>query len=308
MRKLGVPAALALVTAAVVAPLSAAPATAAPVEVRLTTSTPRFYPPDDDYRDVARFAVRIDRSADVTLQVRPAKGSPPVRLVDLGDLAKGRHTATWDGLGNGGDLVAPGRYVVRALARRPGDPVQRSPYVVVRMQWKQLATQSSSTSLTANRYHRVSGECGHLDQLAGNRVRFDMDAPADCAKGFSGGIDAHYRFAQYPQGFSDRDRVIDPHVNVRANGNHGVDPTAYGTLGLETWLDLTPEVGSGWEWYYDSSSGDDGIVQIDTELSHHQPTTRPVRFTFGGSTGNDYVLDGFTVDLSWKTLVPAPAP
>jgi hypothetical protein len=305
MRKLGVPTALALVAAVLVAPLLATPATAAPVEVRLTTSTPRFYPPDDDYRDVGRFDVRVDRSADVTLEVRPSKGAPVVRLVDLGDLPKGRHPATWDGRDGGGDLVEPGRYVVRAVARRPGDPVQRSPYVVVRMQWKQLATQSSTTHLTANGYHRATGGCGHLDQLPGNRVRFDMDEPAECPQGASGGIDAHYRFAQYPEGFSDRIRVIDPHVTVRADGNH---PAGYGTLGLETWLDMTPEPGSGWEWYYDPSSGTDGIVQIDTELRHHQPTTRPVRFTFSGSTGDDYVLDGFVIDLTWKTLVPAPAP
>jgi hypothetical protein len=149
----------------------------------------------------------------------------------------------------------------------------------------------------------VSGECGHLDQLAGNRVRFDMDAA--CPDGDPGGLDAHYRFAQYPAGFSDRERVIDPHVWVRANGNHGVDRTAFGTLGLETWLDLEPEEGSGWEWFYDPSSGDDHIVEIDTELTHHQPTTRPVRFTFGGSTGNDYVLYGFVITLTWNTLVPA---
>jgi hypothetical protein len=174
------------------------------------------------------------------------------------------------------------------------------------MQWKLFAEQSSTSNVTANSYHRVSGGCGHLDQLAGNRVRFDMDAPADCPQGHSGGLDAHYRFAQYPAGFADRRRVVDPHVRVRANGNHGVDPSAYGTLGLETWLDLEPEEGSGWEWYYDPSSGDDGIVEMDTELSHHQPTTRPVRFTFGGSTGNDYVLDGFVVTLTWRTRVPAP--
>jgi hypothetical protein len=301
--KLGVPTALTVVAAALVAPLLTTPATAAPVEVRLTSSTPTFYPPDDDYRDVARFSIRINRSADVTLQVRRSKGTPAVRLIDLGDLGKGKHTGTWDGKDNVGDLVDTGRYVVRALARRPGDPVQRSRYVAVRMQWKQLATQSSTSHLTANSYHKVTGECGHLDQLSGNRVRFDMDEPADCSKGFSGGIDAHYRFAQYPEGFSDRGRVIHPHVTVRANGNH---PVGYGTLGLETWLDLRPEEGSGWEWYYDSSSGDDGIVEMNTELSHHQPTERPVRFTFGGSTGDDYVLDGFVVDLTWKTLVPAP--
>jgi hypothetical protein len=301
--KLGLPTALTLVAAALVAPLLATPATAAPVEVRLTTSTATFYPPDDDYRDVARFNLRINRSADVTLQVRRSKGTPVVRLIDLGDLGKGKHPGTWDGKDKVGDLVDPGRYVVRALARRPGDPVQRSRYVTVRMQWKQLATQSSTSHLTANSYHRVTGKCGHLDQLSGNRVRFDMDEPEDCPRGQTRRLTAHYRFAQYPVGFSDRDRVIGPHVTVRANGNH---PVGYGTLGLETWLDMTPEPGSGWEWYYDPSSGTDEIVQIDTELWYHQPTTRPVSFSFHGYTGDDYVLDGFVVDLTWETLVPAP--
>ena len=227
MMKLAVPTALALVAGALVAPVmtvSAMSARAAEVDVRLTTSTARFYPPVDGYRDVARFRVTIDRTADVTLQVRPSKGAPTVRSVELGSLPSGRHAGSWDGRAEGGAFVDPGRYVVRAVAREPGHPVQRSPYVVVRMGWKVLAEQSSTSNVTANSYHKVTGECGHLDQLAGNRVRFDMDAPADCPKGLSGGLDAHYRFAQYPAGFSDPERVIDPHVHVRANGNHACRP------------------------------------------------------------------------------------
>jgi hypothetical protein len=131
---------------------------------------------------------------------------------------------------------------------------------------------------------------------------FDMDEPEECPKGTSGRLKAHYRFAQYPDGFSDRRRVIDPFVTVRAND----DPEGFGTLGLETWLELDTPEESGWEWYFDPSSGDDDLVEIGTELTHHQPTTRPVRFTFHGSTGDDYLLEGFDVDLTWKTLVPAP--
>ena len=295
---------LALLVATLQAGLASS-ATAAEVQVSLTTSTATFYPPVDGYLDLARFTVRTDRSATLSLQVREDPTSPVVRTVALGSRPAGTHQATWNARDDVGELVAPGSYVVRAVAERPGHPVQRSAYTAVRMVWRHLATQSSRHVVTANSYRSVRGECGVLRQLSvpANAVRFDMDEPGDCPIGFSGRLEAMYRFADFPAGFGSRARVIDPHVNVEARGN---DPVGYGVLGLETWLDQGDE--SGWEWYFDPSSGDDGVVQIDTELRFHQPTERAVRYSFSGATGDDYVLEDFVIDLDWKTLVPAPRP
>ena len=280
-------------------------ATAAEMQVSLTTSTARFFPPVDGYRDLARFQVRTDRSATLFLQVRTDRDSPVIRTVTVGARPAGTHQAAWDAEDDLGELVDPGRYLVRAVATRPGRPAQRSTYTSVRMGWRHLAEQSSRHVVTANSYRSVRGECGVLRQLASpaNAVHFDMDEAADCPIGFSGRLEAMYRFADYPAGFGNRSRIIDPHVNVEARGN---DPVGYGVLGVETWLDQGDE--SGWEWYFDPSSGTDDVVQIDTALRFHQPTERALRYSFSGTTGDDYVLEDFLIDLTWKTLVPAPLP
>ncbi|QIK65647.1 hypothetical protein G7072_04220 [Nocardioides sp. HDW12B] len=295
----------ALVTA--VAGLHAGLATAAAAEVRvsLTTSTATFYPPVDGYRDLARFTVRTDRASTLSLQVREDPTSPVVRTVAIGARPAGFHAASWDARDDLGDLVDPGGYVVRAVATRPGRPTQRTAYTSVRMSWRQLAPRASRHVVPATAYRSVRGECGVLRHLAtpAGAVRFDMVEPEDCPIGTSGRLEAMYRFRDYPAGFGSPTTVIRPHVTVEARGN---DPVGYGALGLETWLDQGDE--SGWEWYFDPSSGDDGIVRIDTGLRHHQDTERAVRFSFSGSTGDDYVLEDLVIDLDWQVLVPAPAP
>jgi hypothetical protein len=296
---------LVLLVAALQATL-APPASAAEIRVSLTTSTATFHPPVDGYRDLARFTIRTDRTATLSLQVREDRESPVIRTVSLGSRPAGNHQATWDAEDALGEIVDPGRYLVRAVAARPGRPTQRSAYTSVRMVWRHLAEQSSRHVVTANSYRSVRGECGVLRQLAApaNAVHFDMQEAADCPIGTSGRLEAMYRFADYPAGFGNRSRIIDPHVNVEARGN---DPVGYGVLGVETWLDQGP-VESGWEWYFDPSSGTDDVVQIDTALRFHQPTERALRYSFSGTTGDDYVLRDFVIDLDWKTLVPAPPP
>ena len=42
-----------------------------------------------------------------------------------------------------------------------------------------------------------------------------------------------------------------------------------------------------------------------TALFNSAGLSLTVAFTFGGSTGDDYVLDGFVVEMTWRTLVPA---
>ncbi len=74
----------------------AATAAAAEVQVSLATSTATFYPPVDGYRDVARFTVRTDRSATLSLQVRADPTSPVLRTVAIGARPAGRHAAAWD--------------------------------------------------------------------------------------------------------------------------------------------------------------------------------------------------------------------
>jgi hypothetical protein len=171
------------------------------------------------------------------------------------------------------------------------------------MAWQQLAEQSSTHRITPNTYVGLRGECGVLRQLSSpeNAVQFDMDAPADCPKGSSGRLEARYVFSDYPTGFGSPRTVIRPRINVRALGNN---PIGFGTLGVLSYLDQGDD--SGWEWLYDPSSGDDGVVEIGDTLEFHQPGVLPYRYSFSGSTGDDYVLYGFVIDLTWQVLVPAP--
>ncbi len=195
---------------------------------------------------------------------------------------------------------------MRAVASRPGRPTQRTAYTSVRMAWRQLAPRSSRHVVPATAYRSVRGECGelrHLDTPAG-AVHFDMAEPEDCPIGRSGRLEAMYRFRDYPTGFGSSTAVVRPHVYVEARGN---DPVGYGVLGLETWLDQGRDE-SGWEWYFDSSSGTDGVVQMDTRLRFHQPTERAVRYSVSGTTGDDYVLEDLVIDLTWQRLVAAPSP
>lgn len=290
-------AALLLVAAAV--PSSAVlAAPVAPLRASLSVRTTTFYPPVDGYRDVARFRARVNRPADLALQLRRTATGPLVRSIDLGRVPAGQHDATWDARDGQGALVAPGDYVVRVVAKRAGSSV-RSAYSPVRMEWKHLAEQSAVHTRTANSYLAVTGGCGTLRQLPADAVEFDMVAPEDCARGVSGKLVTHYRFGDYPRGFT-TGKVIRPEVLVHADGNH---PVGYGTLGVEAWEGGEDQA---WLFSYDPSSGDDGQVEIAVDLTRNQRHGRPVRYTFQGSTGDDYVLDGFVLTMRWFTLVPAP--
>ena len=297
MRKLA--AALALVLAVLSLQLLTAPgATAAPLTAGIVSKQGTFYPPVDGYRDVARFVVRANKQADLTLQVRQAAGGPLVRSVALGIQPAGPHAATWDARDNGGDLVAPGTYVVRTVAHT-ATGTARSPYVGVRMSWKVLSEHVIVHGRPADSFHRVSGGCGVLSILSEHRVKYDMDDPEDCPDGASGELVTHYRFGNYPDGFT-TSKVVRPTLRVHADGNH---PVGFGTLGVESWEGGEDQA---WLFSYDPSSGDDGQVEIDVDLRRNQLQGRAVRYTFAGSTGSDYVLDGFVVTMRWFTLVPAP--
>lgn len=273
-------------------------ASAAPLQASLETKTETFYPPVDGYRDVARFEVRANNPSHMTLQVRRVASGPLIRSVDLGLQPAGPHIVTWDARDNGGDIVDPGNYVVRVVAVGP-NRTARSPYDIVRMSWQQLAEHTAVHERAANSYRAVTGECGVLVQLPENAVRFDMDEPEDCDEGFGGTLETHYRFQDYPNGFTNG-KVIWPTILVHADGNH---PTGFGTLGVEAWEGGEDQA---WLFGYDPSSGDDGQVEIDVDLRRNQIHGRAVRYTFGGSTGDDYVLDGFVLTMRWFTLVPAP--
>ena len=45
---------------------------------------------------------------------------------------------------------------------------------------------------------------------------------------------------------------------------------------------------------------------IDVDLTRNQIHGRAVSYTFSGSTGSNYDLDGFVLTMRWFTLVPAP--
>ena len=186
-------------------------ASAAPLAASVQTRTATFYPPVDGYRDVGRFLVHTTRQADLTLQVRRTPSDPVLRSVALGPQPAGNHVATWDARDDGGELVDPGNYVVRVVAVGANKTV-RSAYDAVRMEWKHLAEQSAVHHRTANSYSIVTGECGVVQQLAGNAVRFDMEEPEACDEGFSGSLDAHYSFADYPKGFT-TGKVIHPELD-----------------------------------------------------------------------------------------------
>ena len=279
-------------------------ASAAEVQVSLTTSTTTFYPPVDGYRDLARFTVRTDRASTLSLQVRAEPASPVLRTVAIGARPAGRHAATWDARDDLGDLVDPGVYVVRAVATRPGRPTQRTAYTSVRMSWRQLAPRRAGTSSPPPPTAWCAASAASCATCPPPRTRCRSTWPSrrTARSASPGGWRRCTASATTHPASARRPRSSGP----TSRGGPRQRPRGYGSLGLETWLDQGDE--SGWEWYFDSSSGDDGIVQIDTGLRHHQDTERAVRYSFSGVTGDDYVLEDFVVDLTWQVLVAAPTP
>ena len=104
--------------------VAAEPFTIRPPLVSEVSATPAtFYPVvDDGYRDTTdiRFSLAADSiNTSVTVYEPDAFGrccGAPVRSVDLGPVARGRHTWVWDGTEDGSTLAPTGPYFVRVAA------------------------------------------------------------------------------------------------------------------------------------------------------------------------------------------------
>lgn len=72
-------------------------------------------------------------AADVRVVVRDA-GGKAVRTLELGHLGAGRHTPTWDGLGDDGQPAAPGTYAFTVeAASASGAAVEATPFTTGRV-------------------------------------------------------------------------------------------------------------------------------------------------------------------------------
>lgn len=108
---------LVLVVVAVVAPaLGASQPAAAEGRSDLRLSAPgRFSPNGDGVKDGLTITLRVAREMPVRLEIGPASERTIDRRVDLGVLAKGTHTWTWNGRNQSGKLVSDRTYRIRAF-------------------------------------------------------------------------------------------------------------------------------------------------------------------------------------------------
>lgn len=64
-----------------------------------------------------------ESATNVTVSIRNANGDV-VRTMQMGDRPPGQHTVTWDGIGDSGERMPPGRYTVDIVAKNAaGTPV-----------------------------------------------------------------------------------------------------------------------------------------------------------------------------------------
>jgi len=108
-----------LVVAAVAVTGFASPAVAdaAPANVSIASVSPQTFSPNGDgYEDTTTIPVCLDRAANVTVRILSAQGASLRVLALQTSYTAGCQYLTWDGRGDGGTVVADGRYDIDASA------------------------------------------------------------------------------------------------------------------------------------------------------------------------------------------------
>lgn len=120
---------------------------------RISSVTPAtFYPlVKDGYRDVAKVAFSTDEEADVEVRVVNGSGTT-VRRAQLGELAPGSHTWTWDGRRDDTTRVPAGGYRVRVRTVNADDRTLTSSAapVTVATGWRWRELSKTKDGLSAN--------------------------------------------------------------------------------------------------------------------------------------------------------------